>query len=107
MHASAANVCDTRVRVRHADATVQTQSPNADANTQPKQVFDIKEFHAILNSKTTKSVVVKHNADCVKFKARTGRRLVTLVVKDAEKADKLVKLIPPSVTTKVIKSSSH
>ncbi len=76
------------------------------ANTQPKQVFDIKEFLELLNKTPAPGLTVKYNADCVKFKARTARRLITLVVKDADKADKLVKLVPPTIKPKFIKSGS-
>lgn len=47
------------------------------------------------------AIRVKRNKDNVKFKARTPRFLVTLVVKDTEKAEKLIKLLPPSTTLDV------
>lgn len=43
------------------------------------------------------AIKIKRNKDNVKFKARTPRFLVTLVVKDTEKAEKLIKLLPPSM----------
>lgn len=63
--------------------------------SQPKQVTDIKEFLELVNRKDTRAVTIKKNKDCVKFKARTARFLVTLVVKDSSKADKLAKMLPP------------
>lgn len=50
----------------------------------------------MLVNKDAKSIKIKRNKDNVKFKARTPRFLVTLVVKDTEKAEKLIKLLPPS-----------
>lgn len=69
---------------------------------QPKQITDIKEFLELVSRKDTRSVVVKKNTENVKFKARTSRYLVTLVVKDAAKADKLIKMLPASVQPTII-----
>lgn len=44
------------------------------------------------------AIKIKRNKDNVKFKARTARFLVTLVVKDTAKAEKLIKLLPPSMS---------
>ena len=58
-----------------------------------------------MNGKLTKSIRIKRNKDNVKFKARTPRSLVTLVVKDTEKAEKLIKLLPPNLKPQYIKSA--
>jgi hypothetical protein len=46
----------------------------------------------LANRKDTRSIKVKKNRDCTKFKARTAGALVTLVVKDSDKAEKLTKM---------------
>lgn len=69
---------------------------------QPKQITDIKEFLELVSRKDTRSVVVKKNPENVKFKARTSRYLVTLVVKDSAKADKLIKMLPNNVQPTII-----
>jgi large subunit ribosomal protein L38e len=69
---------------------------------QPKQVTDIKEFLELVNRKDTRSVVIKKNPENVKFKARTSRYLITLVVKDSAKAEKLIKMLPNSVQSTII-----
>lgn len=45
---------------------------------------------------------IKKNRDCTKFKARTPSSLVTLVVKDTVKADKLIKMFPPALKPEII-----
>lgn len=69
---------------------------------QPKQVTDIKEFLELVSRKDTRSVVVKKNPENVKFKARTSRYLITLVVKDSAKAEKLIKMLPANVQPTII-----
>lgn len=69
---------------------------------QPKQVTDIKEFLELVSRQDTRSVVIKKNPENVKFKARTSRYLVTLVVKDSVKAEKLIKMLPSSVSSTII-----
>ncbi|PJF17988.1 hypothetical protein PSACC_02281 [Paramicrosporidium saccamoebae] len=51
------------------------------------------------------AIKIKRNKDNVKFKARTPRFLVTLVVKDTEKAEKIIKLLPPTLKPTYIKSA--
>jgi hypothetical protein len=51
---------------------------------------------AIIQGPTAKGIQIKRNKDNTKFKARTTRCLVTLVVQDSDKAEKLIKLIPSS-----------
>jgi transposase-like protein len=55
-----------------------------------------------VNREDTRSVVIKKNPKNIKFKARTGRFLITLVVKDAAKAEKLIKMLPEKVKPTVI-----
>ena len=56
----------------------------------------------VSNKDSTVAVRIKRNKDNVKFKARTARYLVTLVVKDTAKAEKLIKLLPPSMLKSLI-----
>mgnify|MGYP001758707548 FL=1 len=67
---------------------------------QPKQVTDIKKFLGIARRSDAKAARVKKtvlpNREVqTKFKLRCSRYLYTLVVDDAEKADKLKKSLPP------------
>ncbi|KAG2180575.1 hypothetical protein INT44_003579 [Umbelopsis vinacea] len=45
---------------------------------------------------------IKKNADSIKFKVRCSRYLYTLVVKDAQKAEKLRQSLPPALVVKDI-----
>lgn len=75
-----------------------------DTNTmscmQPKQVTDIKNFLAIARrpdakmARIKKTVLANRNVQ-TKFKLRCSRYLYTLVVDDAEKAEKLKQSLPP------------
>ena len=53
------------------------------------------------------AIKIKRNKDNVKFKARTPRFLVTLVVKDTEKAEKLIKLLPPSMAFDLVTDTNY
>jgi len=68
----------------------------------PKEIHDIKHFLEIARRKDAKSARIKKNGDQVKFKVRCSRYLYTLVIKDAEKADKLRQSLPPGLTVKDI-----
>lgn len=67
---------------------------------QPKQVTDIKNFLAIARrpdakmARIKKTVLANRNVQ-TKFKLRCSRYLYTLVVDDAEKAEKLKQSLPP------------
>lgn len=67
---------------------------------QPKQVTDIKNFLAIARrpdakaARVKKTVLANRNVQ-TKFKLRCSRYLYTLVVDDAEKAEKLKQSLPP------------
>eukprot|EP00794_Sanderia_malayensis_P008793 gene8793-9732_t len=71
----------------------------------PKQINEIKQFLLTARKKDAKSVKIiksKKN-DSVKFKVRCSKYLYTLVVQDAEKADKLKQSLPPGLQVKNIK----
>ncbi|CAG8569979.1 9979_t:CDS:2 [Ambispora gerdemannii] len=65
----------------------------------PRQILDIKNFLAIAQRKDAKSARIKKKkkSSSVKFKLRCSRYLYTLVVEDAEKAEKLRKSLPPGL----------
>ncbi|CAG8470155.1 6292_t:CDS:2 [Ambispora leptoticha] len=75
----------------------------------PKQILDIKKFLAIAQRKdakctyTTARIKKKKNSSSVKFKLRCSRYLYTLVIEDAEKAEKLRKSLPPGLTVTDVK----
>ncbi|KAJ3091217.1 60S ribosomal protein L38 [Quaeritorhiza haematococci] len=52
--------------------------------------------------KDAKSVKIKKNGSQYKFKVRCSKYLYTLVVSDAEKADKLKQSLPPGLQIKDI-----
>lgn len=58
---------------------------------QPQQVKDIKEFLTAARRKDAKSVNYKKSPSEYKFKVRTSKYLYTLVVADAQKAEKVRK----------------
>ncbi|ORY87635.1 ribosomal protein L38e [Protomyces lactucae-debilis] len=65
----------------------------------PKQVQDIKLFLEIARRKDAKSARIRKskNGKIVKFKVRCSKYLYTLVVSDAEKAQKLQQSLPPTL----------
>merc|ERR1711970_1035052 len=69
----------------------------------PRQIMEIKDFLLKARRKDAKSVKIKRNPDCVKFKVRCSRFLYTLVVPDREKADKLRQSLPPGLAVKELK----
>ncbi|KAH8598120.1 putative 60S ribosomal protein L38 [Bisporella sp. PMI_857] len=66
----------------------------------PREVSDIKQFIEIARRKDASSARIKKTkkSPVVKFKIRCQRHLYTLIVKDAEKAEKLKQSLPPSLT---------
>ena len=54
-----------------------------------KQIKDIKLFLELARRKDAKSARIKKNGENVKFKIRCSKLLYTLVVSDAQKAEKL------------------
>eukprot|EP00357_Protocruzia_adherens_P014816 CAMPEP_0115008708 /NCGR_PEP_ID=MMETSP0216-20121206/22108_1 /TAXON_ID=223996 /ORGANISM="Protocruzia adherens, Strain Boccale" /LENGTH=75 /DNA_ID=CAMNT_0002376237 /DNA_START=50 /DNA_END=277 /DNA_ORIENTATION=- len=74
----------------------------------PKQITEIKKFIQKVRGEgkgkvEPKSVKIKRNKDCTKIKLRCSRYLYTLVIKEKEKADKLISTLPATVTKKEIK----
>ena len=69
----------------------------------PKQISDIRDFLQKARRKDAKSVKIKKTKTSTKFKIRCSRYLYTLVVEDAEKAEKLTQSLPPGVPRKDIK----
>jgi len=74
--------------------------------TQPKQIQDIKEFIKVSRRKDAKSARIQKSISrstkkpVTKFKIRCTRYLYTLVVDDADKAEKLRQSLPPGLTVK-------
>ncbi|KAI4166802.1 MAG: hypothetical protein Q9188_004768 [Gyalolechia gomerana] len=66
----------------------------------PREVNDIKQFIEICRRKDASSARIKRNrkSQQIKFKVRCHRFLYTLVLKDADKADKLKQSLPPNLT---------
>ncbi|XP_076043061.1 ribosomal protein L38 [Oratosquilla oratoria] len=71
--------------------------------TMPKQILEIKEFLLTARRKDAKSVKIKKNPDCVKFKVRCSKYLYTLVIHDREKAEKIKQSLPPGLQVKECK----
>ncbi|KAI8997997.1 ribosomal protein L38 component of cytosolic 80S ribosome and 60S large subunit, partial [Gaertneriomyces semiglobifer] len=63
----------------------------------PKQITEIKDFLKVARRKDAKSIKIKKNASETKFKVRCSKYLYTLVVADADKAEKLKQSLPPSM----------
>ncbi|KAL8307968.1 hypothetical protein RB597_000681 [Gaeumannomyces tritici] len=66
----------------------------------PREVADIKKFIEICRRKDASSARIKKNkkSNQVKFKVRCQTHLYTLILKDAEKAEKLKQSLPPNLT---------
>ncbi|KAL1965935.1 hypothetical protein VTN77DRAFT_5068 [Rasamsonia byssochlamydoides] len=65
----------------------------------PTEVSDIKQFIEICRRKDASSARIKKNrkTNTTKFKVRCHRFLYTLVLKDADKAEKLKQSLPPAL----------
>ncbi|KAJ3220094.1 60S ribosomal protein L38 [Dinochytrium kinnereticum] len=72
----------------------------------PKQIKEIKDFLLTARRKDAKSVAIKKNGAQYKFKVRCSRFLYTLVVSDAQKADKLKQSLPPGLQVKEVGAKS-
>ncbi|KAI9750817.1 MAG: 60S ribosomal protein L38 [Lichina confinis] len=68
----------------------------------PAEVSDIKQFIEICRRKDATSARIKKSpkTSAIKFKVRCRRYLYTLVLKDADKAEKLKQSLPPSLPIK-------
>ncbi|CZR57918.1 probable ribosomal protein L38 [Phialocephala subalpina] len=66
----------------------------------PREISDIKNFIEICRRKDASSARIKRTkkSSQIKFKVRCQRHLYTLVLKDAEKAEKLKQSLPPNLT---------
>ncbi|PSS25267.1 hypothetical protein M430DRAFT_96048 [Amorphotheca resinae ATCC 22711] len=67
----------------------------------PREISDIKNFIEICRRKDASSARIKRSKKTthIKFKVRCQRHLYTLVLKDAEKAEKLKQSLPPSMSS--------
>ncbi|EFR01642.1 60S ribosomal protein L38 [Nannizzia gypsea CBS 118893] len=65
----------------------------------PSEVSDIKQFIEICRRKDASSARIKRNRtnQQIKFKVRCNRFLYTLILRDADKADKLKQSLPPAL----------
>eukprot|EP00590_Aulacoseira_subarctica_P011563 CAMPEP_0172419772 /NCGR_PEP_ID=MMETSP1064-20121228/6171_1 /TAXON_ID=202472 /ORGANISM="Aulacoseira subarctica , Strain CCAP 1002/5" /LENGTH=69 /DNA_ID=CAMNT_0013159401 /DNA_START=132 /DNA_END=341 /DNA_ORIENTATION=+ len=68
----------------------------------PKEIKDIRDFLQKARRKDAKLVKIRKRSDTTKFKIRCSRYMYTLVVKDAEKAEKLTQSLPPGLERKDI-----
>ena len=66
-------------------------------------LFLFQDFLLKARRKDAKSVKIKKNSECTKFKVRCSRFLYTLVIKDKEKAEKLKQSLPPGLQVKELK----
>lgn len=63
----------------------------------PKQITDIRDFLQKARRTDASLVKIRKRDNKTKFKIRCSRHLYTLVVADAEKADKLTQSLPPGL----------
>jgi large subunit ribosomal protein L38e len=70
--------------------------------TMPQQITDIRDFLQKARRSDAKLVKIRKRDKQTKFKIRCSRFLYTLVVTDAEKADKLTQSLPPGLQRKNI-----
>ncbi|KAK7203238.1 60S ribosomal protein L38-1 [Myxozyma melibiosi] len=71
----------------------------------PKEIKDIKQFLELARRKDAKSAGIKKNGSkLIKFKLRNSRYLYTLVLNDAQKAQKLTQSLPPGLKVTEIKN---
>lgn len=68
----------------------------------PKQITDIRDFLQKARRSDAKLVKIRKRDEKTKFKIRCSRYLYTLVVADAEKANKLTQSLPPGLQRKNI-----
>eukprot|EP00566_Odontella_aurita_P029553 CAMPEP_0113557270 /NCGR_PEP_ID=MMETSP0015_2-20120614/17699_1 /TAXON_ID=2838 /ORGANISM="Odontella" /LENGTH=69 /DNA_ID=CAMNT_0000458679 /DNA_START=181 /DNA_END=390 /DNA_ORIENTATION=+ /assembly_acc=CAM_ASM_000160 len=68
----------------------------------PKQITDIRDFLQKARRRDAKLVKIRKRPEQTKFKIRCSRYLYTLVVSDAEKAEKLTQSLPPGLERKDI-----
>lgn len=66
----------------------------------PKQITDIRDFLQKARREDAKLVKIRKRSNQTKFKIRCSKFLYTLVVEDAEKAEKLTQSLPPGLERK-------
>ncbi|KAJ9143713.1 hypothetical protein NKR23_g6303 [Pleurostoma richardsiae] len=71
----------------------------------PQEVTDIKKFIEICRRNDASSARIKKNkkTTSIKFKVRCQKYLYTLVLKDADKAEKLKASLPPKLAISEVK----
>jgi large subunit ribosomal protein L38e len=85
---------------RFSSSTVVVVGP--EVYIMPKQITDIRDFLQKARRADAKLVKIRKRDSQTKFKIRCSRHLYTLVVTDAEKADKLTQSLPPGLERKTI-----
>jgi large subunit ribosomal protein L38e len=68
----------------------------------PKQIKDIRDFLLKARRRDAKLVKIRKRTDQTKFKIRCSTHLYTLVIVDAEKAEKLTQSLPPGLKREAI-----
>ncbi len=68
----------------------------------PKQISDIRDFLQKARRKDAQIVKIRRRSSQTKFKIRCSKLLYTLVVTDADKAEKLTQSLPPGLEKKDI-----
>ncbi|XP_013361360.1 PREDICTED: uncharacterized protein LOC102004898 [Chinchilla lanigera] len=72
-----------------------------------RKIEEIKDFLPKTRWKDAKSVKIKKNKDNMKFKVQCSRYLLTLVIADKEKAEKLKQSLPPALAVKELARTSQ
>ncbi|PUU78073.1 ribosomal protein L38e [Tuber borchii] len=75
----------------------------------PKQVHEIKKFLELCNRPDAKAARIKKptkGSNTIKLKVRCHRHLYTLILHDAEKAEKLKQSLPPLLPITEVPSTS-
>ena len=68
----------------------------------PKQITEIRKFLLIARRRDAKLVKIRKRTDQTKFKIRCSTHLYTLVIPEAEKAEKLTNSLPPGLKRETI-----
>ncbi|KNB44163.1 60S ribosomal protein L38 [Blastocystis sp. subtype 4] len=64
----------------------------------PKEIKDVRDFITCARRKDASLIKIKKNPTGeTKFKVRCSKYLYTLVIKDAAKAERLAKSLPPTI----------
>jgi large subunit ribosomal protein L38e len=68
----------------------------------PKQITEIRKFLLIARRRDAKLVKIRKRTAETKFKIRCSTHLYTLVIPEAEKAEKLTNSLPPGLKRETI-----